>query len=131
MARIALVCARFHRENVEEMLAVAKARAEDFGIDVVEVIWVPGSLEIPLALKGLILRDDIDGAACLGIIEKGETQHGLVLAQAVVKTILELQLEYDKPIGLGIIGPGADPEHVEPRLVSHARGAIDAIAAVL
>ena len=131
MARIALVCARFHRENVEEMLAVAKARAEDFGIDVVEVIWVPGSLEIPLALKGLILRDDIDGAACLGIIEKGETQHGLVLGQAVVKTILELQLEYDKPIGLGIIGPGADPEHVEPRLVSHARGAIDAIAAVL
>jgi 6,7-dimethyl-8-ribityllumazine synthase len=131
MARIALVCARFHRENVEEMLAVAKARAEDFGIDVVEVIWVPGSLEIPLALKGLILRDDIDGAACLGIIEKGETQHGLVLGQAVVKTILELQLEYDKPIGLGIIGPGAEPEHIEPRLVSHARGAIDAIAAVL
>jgi 6,7-dimethyl-8-ribityllumazine synthase len=113
------------------MLGVAKARAEDFGIEVVEVIWVPGSLEIPLALKGLILRDDIDGAACLGIIEKGETQHGLVLGQAVVKTILELQLEYDKPIGLGIIGPGADPEHVEPRLVTHARGAIDAIAAVL
>jgi len=131
MARIALVCARFHRENVEEMLAVAKARAEDFGIEVVEVIWVPGSLEIPLALKGLILRDDIDGAACLGIIEKGETQHGLVIGQAIVKTILELQLEYDKPIGLGIIGPGAAPEHVEPRLVSHARGAIDAIAAVL
>ncbi|MBT6971932.1 MAG: 6,7-dimethyl-8-ribityllumazine synthase [Euryarchaeota archaeon] len=131
MARIALVCARFHRENVEEMLGVAKARAEDFGIEVVEVIWVPGSLEIPLALKGLILRDDIDGAACLGIIEKGETQHGLVLGQAVVKTILELQLEYDKPIGLGVIGPGADPEHVEPRLVPHARGAIDAIAAVL
>ena len=131
MARIALVCARFHRENVEAMLELARARAEDFGIEVVEVIWVPGSLEIPLAVKGLICRDDIDGAACLGIIEKGETQHGLVMGQAVVKTILELQLEYDKPIGLGIIGPGADPEHVEPRLAPHARGAIDAIAAVL
>ena len=131
MARIALVCARFHRENVETMLELARSRAEDFGIEVVEVIWVPGSLEIPLAVKGLICRDDIDGAACLGIIEKGETQHGLVMGQAVVKTILELQLEYDKPIGLGIIGPGADSEHVESRLAPHARGAVDAIAAVL
>ena len=131
MPKIAIVCARFHRENVEVMLELAHSRAEDFGIEVAEVIWVPGSLEIPLALKGLICRDDIDGAACLGIIEKGETQHGLVLGQAIVKTILELQLEYDKPIGLGIIGPGAEPEHVESRLAPHARGAIDAIAAVL
>lgn len=113
------------------MLELAQSRAEDFGIEVIEVIWVPGSLEIPLAVKGLICRDDIDGAACLGIIEKGATQHGLVIGQAVVKTILELQLEYDKPIGLGIIGPGAEPEHVESRLAPHARGAIDAIAAVL
>ena len=131
MTRIALVCARYHRENVESMLEVAKNRAQDFGIEVAEIIWVPGSMEIPLAIKGLISRDDIDGAACLGIIEKGETQHGLVMGQAVVKTILELQLEFDKPIGLGIIGPGAEPEHVEPRLAPHASGAIDAIAAVL
>lgn len=131
MTRIALVCARYHRENVELMLEVAKNRAQDFGIEVAEVIWVPGSMEIPLTIKGLISRDDIDGAACLGIIEKGETQHGLVMGQAVVKTILELQLEFDKPIGLGIIGPGAEPEHVEPRLAPHASGAIDAIAAVL
>jgi 6,7-dimethyl-8-ribityllumazine synthase len=131
MTRIALVCARYHRENVELMLEVAKNRAQDFGIEVAEIIWVPGSMEIPLAIKGLISRDDIDGAACLGIIEKGETQHGLVMGQAVVKTILELQLEFDKPIGLGIIGPGAEPEHVEPRLAPHASGAIDAIAAVL
>ena len=131
MTRIALVCARYHRENVELMLEVAKNRAQDFGIEVAEIIWVPGSMEVPLAIKGLISRDDIDGAACLGIIEKGETQHGLVMGQAVVKTILELQLEFDKPIGLGIIGPGAEPEHVEPRLAPHASGAIVAIAAVL
>ena len=106
MTRIAIVCARYHRENVELMLEVAKSRAEDFGIEVAEIIWVPGSMEISLATKGLISRDDIDGAACLGIIEKGQTQHGLVMGQAVVKTILELQLEFDKPIGLGIIGPG-------------------------
>jgi 6,7-dimethyl-8-ribityllumazine synthase len=63
----------------------------------------------------------------LGIIEKGETQHGLAMGQAVIKTILELQLAHDKPIGLGIIGPGAEPHHIEPRLEPHARAAISAL----
>ena len=49
------------------------------------------------------------------------------MGQAVVKTILELQLVHDKPIGLGIIGPGAQPEHIKPRLGPHATAAVDAL----
>ena len=71
--------------------------------------------------------EDVAGAFCLGIIEKGETDHGLAMGQAVVKTILELQLVHDKPIGLGIIGPGAQPEHIKPRLGPHATAAVDAL----
>ena len=59
--------------------------------------------------------------------EKGETDHGLAMGQAVVKTILELQLVHNKPIGLGIIGPGAQPEHIKPRLGPHATAAVDAL----
>ena len=129
--QIAIVCGSFHKDEVGRMLAFAKSAAAENNLEVVEVLWVPGCMEIPLAIDRVLSREDISAASCLGIIEKGETQHGLVIGQAIVKTILELQLEYDKPIGLGIIGPGAAPEHVEPRLVSHARGAIDAIAAVL
>ena len=42
------------------------------------------------------------------------------MGQGVLKTILELQLVHNKPIGLGIIGPGALPEHVGPRIGPHA-----------
>jgi len=69
----------------------------------------------------------VDGAACLGIIEKGQTQHGLAMGQAVIKTLLELQLKYNKPVGLGIIGPGAEPRHIAPRIEPHARAAIGAL----
>ncbi|MDG1552634.1 MAG: 6,7-dimethyl-8-ribityllumazine synthase, partial [Candidatus Poseidonia sp.] len=90
-----------------------------------QVVWVPGSMEVPLALDRML--ESCDAAACLGIIEKGETQHGLAMGQAVIKTILELQLKHNKPIGLGIIGPGAEQHHIEPRLEPHARAAVLAL----
>ena len=66
----------------------------------------------------------------LGIIERGETDHGLVMGQSVTGAVIELQIKHNKPIGLGIIGPGAEPEHVGPRLEPHARAAVGAVAAM-
>jgi 6,7-dimethyl-8-ribityllumazine synthase len=124
--RVAMVCGSFHRQEVERMLAFATDEASLLDVVIGEVAWVPGSMEVPLALDRLLRTHD--AAACLGIIEKGETQHGLAMGQAVIKSILELQLKHDKPIGLGIIGPGAEPHHIEPRLEPHARAAIRAVA---
>lgn len=123
--RVALVCGSFHRDEVERMLAFASDEAAFQGLEVGEIVWVPGSMEVPLALDRLLKTHD--AAACLGIIEKGETQHGLAMGQAVIKSIVDLQLKHDKPIGLGIIGPGAEPHHIEPRLEPHARAAMRAV----
>ena len=112
------------------MLDWATDEASKHGLTVEEVAWVPGAMEVPLALDRLLTRDDIEGAACLGIIENGQTQHGLAMGQAVIKSIIDLQLTWNKPVGLGIIGPGAEPEHIEPRLEPHARAAISAIASM-
>ncbi len=120
--RIGVVCGSFHKQEVEAMLAHSTDEAEKHGLVIGEIVWVPGSMEVPLALDRLLEKHD--AAICLGIIEKGETQHGLAMGQAVIKTILELQLKHDKTIGLGIIGPGAEPHHIDPRLEPHARAAI-------
>jgi len=95
------------------------------------VVWVPGSMEAPLALDRALQREDIEGAIVLGIIEKGQTDHGLVMGQSVTKSIIDLQIKFGKPIGLGIIGPGAEPEHIEPRLEPHARAAVGAVCAMI
>ena len=123
--RVGFVCGSFHRDEVERMLAFATEEADLLELNVGEVVWVPGSMEVPLALDRMLATHD--AAACLGIIEKGETQHGLAMGQAVIKTVLDLQLKHDKPIGLGIIGPGAEPHHIEPRLEPHARAAVRAV----
>ena len=128
--KIAIVCGSFHQNEVERMLEWSSNEASKQGLTVSEVVWVPGAMEVPLALDRLLSRDDIAGAACLGIIEKGQTQHGLAMGQAVIKSIIDLQLTWNKPVGLGIIGPGAEPEHIEPRLEHHARAAKAAISSM-
>ena len=126
---IAIVCGSFHKTEVSKMLEWASDEASQRGLTLTDVVWVPGAMEVPLALNRLLARDDIQGAACLGIIEKGHTQHGLAMGQSVMQSIIDLQLTWDKPVGLGIIGPGAEPEHIGPRLEPHARAAVAAISA--
>tara|TARA_B100000674_G_C37979332_1_gene981172 strand:+ start:7846 stop:8238 length:393 start_codon:yes stop_codon:yes gene_type:complete len=124
--KIAAVCGSFHKSEIELMLKYASDEAAHYSIEIDEVVWVPGSMEVPLALSRLMGK--YDGAICLGIIEKGETLHGAAMGNAVIQSIVNLQLEYNKPIGLGIIGPGAEPHHIEPRLEPHARAAVKAVS---
>lgn len=131
MPNIAIVCGSFHKEEIERMLKWASDESTTRELDIVNIVWVPGAMEVPLAVDRLLADDEIEGVACLGIIEKGQTQHGLAMGQAVIKTIIELQLVHEKPVGLGIIGPGAEPEHIEPRLEPHARAAVAAISMML
>ena len=129
--KIAVICGSFHQKEVERMLSWAKQEAEKYSLELIEPVWVPGAMEVPLALERNCKSSNIDGAICLGIIEKGQTQHGLAMGQAVIKSIIEIQIRHNKPIGLGIIGPGAEPEHIEPRLEPHSRAAVSAVAKML
>ena len=123
--KIAAVCGSFHKKEIESMLEYALDEAKKHSIEISEVVWVPGSMEVPLALNRVIAN--YDAAIFLGIIEKGEPLHGSAMGNAVIKSVVDLQLTHNKPIGLGIIGPGAEAHHIEPRLEPHARAAVNAV----
>jgi 6,7-dimethyl-8-ribityllumazine synthase len=125
--KIAAICGSFHKKEIQKMLEYAENQAYSRNCEIAEIAWVPGSMEMPLALDRLLEKNDIDAAITLGIIELGETQHGLVMGQAVTRAIIDLQIKHNKPIGLGIIGPGAESHHIEPRLEPHARAAVEAV----
>lgn len=128
---IALVLGSFHRARIEEMLDEARAAAAGLGLAVVGETWVPGSMEKPLAVKRALLRDDVDAAVALGIIERGETDHGLVMGHAVIAALIDLQLEFMKPVGVGILGPSIHPSQIDSRLRPYARDAVAAAARML
>lgn len=130
-ARVALLSGSFHAEDISRMRAEAVHVCSQLRMEVVDDVSVPGSMEKPLAAKRLLLRDDIDGLIVLGIIERGETGHGLVMAQAVIPALIQLQLETNKPMGTGILGPEILPKDIEKRLLPYAGAAAHALRVML
>mgnify|MGYP000865823047 FL=1 len=129
--RLGLVVGTFHTKETAIMRKAAEERAAELGLEIVARADVPGSYEAPLAVKRQIVRDDIDAVVVLGIIERGETGHGRVMGEAVGAALVKMQLDFMKPIGIGIIGPEAEPHHFPPRLVPHAKAAVSAAAVML
>lgn len=128
---IAIILGEFHKKETTEMLNEARKVAKENNLKIVEEIWVNGSYEKPLALKRVLKKKNIAGAVLLGIIERGETKHGLVMGQVVMQAVLSLELEFMKPVGIGILGPEILPEQINSRLVPHARQAVLAVTKML
>jgi 6,7-dimethyl-8-ribityllumazine synthase len=123
---IVIIAAEFNSELMEGMIAAATQEAQAAGAAIVRVIRVPGCYEIPLIAKVQLAHEGIDALVALGFIERGETLHGEVMGQVVHAAMVRLELKYRKPIGLGIIGPGATEEQAESRKSDYARAAVRA-----
>ncbi len=127
--RLALLVAEFNRSIVDVMVASAEDEAKKHGATVVATARVPGSYELPFVLARALARPDVDAAIVLGYIERGETLHGEVMGQVVHQSFVTLSLQHRKPVGIGIIGPGATLEQAEARRDPYARAAVRAALA--
>jgi 6,7-dimethyl-8-ribityllumazine synthase len=130
-AKLAIVAAEFNRPLTDAMLEAALAEAKAGGATVTLTVRVPGCYEVPLLARRLITRPDVHALVVLGFIERGETLHGEVMGHVVHQALLDLSLAHDKPVGLGIIGPGATPEQADLRKDAYARAAVRAALAAI
>ncbi|MFN3813061.1 MAG: 6,7-dimethyl-8-ribityllumazine synthase [Aquificaceae bacterium] len=69
----------------------------------IHLVRVPGSWEIPLAVKKVASRQDIDTVVPLGVLIRGQTPHFEYIASEVSKSLVLISLETNKPIAFGII----------------------------
>lgn len=129
--KFSLVVAQFNKEIIDVMVAGAREEAASLGIEITREIGVPGCYELPLIVSQLLPRKKVDAVVALGYIERGETLHGEVMGNVVHKTLVDLELEHGKPIGLGIIGPGATVEQARKRADGYGRAAVRAAKANL
>ena len=129
--RVAIVAADFNEAIVHPMIEEATKTALGLGCAVDIVISVPGAMEIPLVLDAVLQRSDVDCAVALGYIERGETLHGETMGHAVFASLLDLQLAYGKPVGLGIIGPGAVLKQAKKRNLAYGAAAVEAAVRTL
>ncbi|HZY57883.1 MAG TPA: 6,7-dimethyl-8-ribityllumazine synthase, partial [Rubrobacteraceae bacterium] len=69
----------------------------------VDVVWVPGSYEIPLAAKRLALSGKYDAIVCLGAVIRGATAHFDYVAGGAASGISAVALEANLPVIFGIL----------------------------
>jgi len=90
------------------------------------VMKTPGVFDMPLASKVLLGRDDVDGLVALGAVIEGETQHDEVVMNQAARKLTDLSVEFGKPVGLGISGPGETRLQAQDR-IENAGNAVRAV----
>jgi len=126
MVKLALVVAEFNYDITHLMLQKALEHAKFLGAEVTYVVKVPGVFDIPMILKELALKEDVDAVVTLGAVIQGATKHDEIVAQQAARKILDLAVESGKPITLGIIGHGANRMQALERVEEYARRAVEA-----
>jgi 6,7-dimethyl-8-ribityllumazine synthase len=130
MARLGFVVSEFNRDITYQMELLGKEHAQFLGAEVVNVVYVPGVYDMPIAVKKLLRRDDIDAVVTIGCVIQGETGHDEVVAQQAARKLMDLSLEFDKPVTLGITGPKMSRPDAHKR-VDYAKRAVEAAVKLL
>ena len=131
MTKLGMVVSTFNYEITGEMSKRAIERAKEAGAKIVKIVEVPGSFEIPLAVKELLEDKEIEGVVTIGTIIKGGTDHDTVVAHTVARKLLDLSVEYGKPVSLGISGPNITWQQSEKRIDEYAVRAVDSVVKML
>jgi 6,7-dimethyl-8-ribityllumazine synthase len=124
--KIALVVSDFNFDVTSQMAERARRHAEFLGAEVSHTVHVPGVFDMALAVKRLLKRKDVDGVAMIGAVIKGDTKHDELIAGAAAKAAVDLAVQFDKPVALGITGPGMDRMQALDR-IDNAKNAIESL----
>ena len=124
--RVAIVASEFNYDVTLLMLERAKEEVDFLGATLGPVVKTPGVYDIPLAAKALYARNDVDAVVALGAVIEGETQHDEVIMGQAARKLLDLSVEFAKPIGLGISGPGETRLQAQDR-IENAGNAVRAV----
>lgn len=119
--RVAIAVSEYNYDVSMLMLERAKEEVEFLGAKLGPVLKAPGVYDIPLAVRALLERSDVDAVVALGAVIEGETQHDEVVMGQAARKLLDLSVERSKPVGLGISGPGETRLQAQDRIENAAQ----------
>ncbi len=107
--KVGIVIARFNDLITNKILSGCLDCLKRHGVDTsntsknLDIAWVPGSFELPIAIKALLNKSDYDVIIALGAVIKGETSHYDVVINEASKGIASLAQEKSVPIIFGVL----------------------------
>ena len=130
MAKLGFVVSEFNRDITYQMELLGREHAQFLGAEVAGIVYVPGVYDMPLAAKKLLRREDIDAVVTIGCVIQGETAHDEVVVSQAARKLMDLSLEFEKPVTLGITGPKMSRPDAHKR-VDYAKRAVEAAVKLL
>ncbi|MGH7618837.1 MAG: 6,7-dimethyl-8-ribityllumazine synthase [Gemmatimonadaceae bacterium] len=131
--RFAVVASRFNHHVVERLVDGALdalvrhgASAED-----VDVVWVPGAWELPLAVRRLLVAERYDGIVALGAVIRGDTPHFDYVAGEASRGLSAASTDFDTPLGFGLLTCDNEEQAQARAGGAHGNKGWDAALAVL
>lgn len=98
--QIGIVSSEYNREYVDGLVGAARTTLD--GHHLIHTS-VPGAFEIPLAVKKQLQVPSTDAVIALGLIWQGKTAHADLIATEVTRALMDLMLEYEKPVLHGVL----------------------------
>jgi len=103
--RVAVLCSRFNADITARLLDGARRALARHAVGPgdVEVTWVPGVFELPLAARAWAQTGRVDAVVCLGAVIRGETSHYDLVAEGAARGIMRAQLDTGVPVAFGVL----------------------------
>src|SRR4051812_15732470 len=103
--RFAVVASRFNQVIVERLLDGALDALVRHGVaaDDVDVVWVPGAWELPIAARRLLSTERYDALVAVGAVIRGDTPHFDYVAGEASRGLATASVDFDTPIGFGLL----------------------------
>lgn len=113
--KYAIVVGRFNEFISGKLLSGALDALRRHGVDEseIEIAWVPGAFEIPLAAKKMAKSKKYDAVICLGAVIKGSTPHFDYVSSEVSKGIANVSLETEVPVIFGVLTTDSIEQAIE------------------
>ena len=128
--RVGIAWSRFNEEIVRELLTACDRQLVELGVaaEDIDVVSVPGALELPLALQAMALErrgfaHRYDALVALGAIVRGETYHLEIVANESARGIVEVQLETGVPIANAVLTTNDEAQAKERASIKGAEAA--------
>jgi 6,7-dimethyl-8-ribityllumazine synthase len=103
--RFAIVVSRYNEAITAKLLAGATSTLTEHGVadDAIDVAWVPGAFEIPIAADRMATSGQYVALLCLGAVIRGETTHDQHINRAVSLGLMEAGLKSGVPVLFGVL----------------------------
>lgn len=131
--RIAVVASRFNEDIVRKLVDGALDALVKHGVqyDDIDVVWVPGAWELPVAARWLLTSERYDGVVAVGAVIRGDTAHFDYIAGEASRGLAAASVDTETPIGFGVLTCDND-EQAEARAGgAHGNKGWDAALATL